>query len=369
MKEKTYFIGYLTLIYLLTIFFINLFSPSLKFSEEENRPLASKPEMNVSNVTDGSYFTSYNKYIEDQFWNRTTWKSLKTNIEKSIGLKKIDNIYFGKNNRLIEEVVIPSDDFINRRVDNIKKLQEYYNELNMDFVLIPNKVGIYYDEVSSSNKQKELYDDFISNFDNDLVKVNCFDILSSHKNENIFYNTDHHYTSLGAKYISESLYNKENIEYSEYTVNNHFIGTSAKKLAYYNIYDTVNIYVPNEEVSYYLTYNNDEDEYTSIYDSSKQYSYDPYEIFFGGNKSIIDIRTNSESESKLLLIKDSYANSFIPFILNNYREIIVIDPRYYHEDINSLINDKQITDIMLYYNINTFFEDTSLDDMIENIKL
>ena len=140
-------------------------------------------------------------------------------------------------------------------------------------------------------------------------------------------------------------------------------------LQYYNIYDTVNIYVHNEEVSYYLTYNNDETEYTSIYDSSKQYSNDSYEIFFGGNKSIIDIRTNSESESKLLLIKDSYANSFIPFILNNYREIIVIDPRYYHEDINSLINDKQITDIMLYYNMNTFFEDTSLDDMIENIKL
>ncbi len=369
MKEKTYFIGYFTLIYLLTIFFINLFSPSLNFSEKENRPLASKPEMNVSNVTDGSYFTSYNKYIEDQFWNRTTWKSLKTNIEKTIGLKKIDNIYFGKNNRLIEEVVIPNDEFINRRVDNINKLQEYYSELNMDFVLIPNKVGIYYDEVSSSNKQKELYDEFISNFDNDLVKVNCFDILFSHKDENIFYNTDHHYTSLGAKYISESLYDKENIEYSEYTVNNHFIGTSAKKIAYYNTYDTVNIYVPNEEVSYYLTYNNDEDEYTSIYDSSKQYSYDSYEIFFGGNKSIIDIRTNSESESKLLLIKDSYANSFIPFILNNYREIIVIDPRYYHEDINSLINDKQITDIMLYYNMNTFFEDTSLDDMIENIKL
>ena len=87
------------------------------------------------------------------------------------------------------------------------------------------------------------------------------------------------------------------------------------------------------------------------------------------NNIIIDIRTNSESESKLLLIKDSYANSFIPFILNNYREIIVIDPRYYYEDINSLISDKQITNIMLYYNMNTFFEDTSLDDMIENIKL
>ena len=58
MKEKTYFIGYLTLIYLLTIFFINLFSPSLNFSKEENRPLVSKPKMNTNNIIDGSYFTS-----------------------------------------------------------------------------------------------------------------------------------------------------------------------------------------------------------------------------------------------------------------------------------------------------------------------
>lgn len=368
MEEKTSFIGWITLLYLLAIFFINLLSPSLSFSNEENRTLASKPKINFNNAMDGSYFTSYNKYLEDQFWNRNMWKSLKTNFEKEIGLKKIDNIYFGENNRLIEEAVVPNAYFLERRVGNINKFIDNYNELNIEFILIPNKIGIYYNEVGANNIQKDIYHDFVAHFADDLFPINCFDILNNHKNENIFYNTDHHYTSLAARYISESLYDKKDVEYDKYIVNNNFIGTSANKIAYYNKADSIELYIPKEEVSYYLTYNDEEKEYTSIYDDSKQYSYNPYEIFFGGNKSIIDIRTNSENENKLLLIKDSYANSFIPYILSNYREIIIIDPRYYYDDINNLIADKQITDIMFFYNMNTFFEDTSLDDMIENIK-
>ncbi len=368
MKKNNYFIGYIALIFLLTIFFINLFSPSLTFSTEENRNLASKPKLNLDSVLDGSYSSSYNKYLEDQFFNRTMWKSLKTNFEKNIGLKKIDNIYFGKDTRLIEETSIPSAKFLKRRINNLEKFLDYYKDLNIEFILVPNKIGIYNDEIGVKNRQREIYDNFIKNFDQKLFKVNCFDILSSHKNEYIYFNTDHHYTSLGAKYISESLYDKKDISYDKYIVNDSFYGTSAKKIAYYNKKDTLELYVPKEEVSYYLTYNNEEKEYTSIYDKSKQYSYNPYEIFFGGNKSIIDIRTTSPNEEKLLILKDSYANSFIPYILSNYREIIVVDPRYYYDDLNALIEDKQITNIMFYYSMNTFFEDTSLDDMLENIK-
>lgn len=363
MKKNIKFIGYIALTFLLTIFFLNLFLSVKTFSKEENRTLASKPKLQLSSIIDGSYFSSYNKYLEDQFWNKATWKSLKTKFEKFIGLKKIDNIYFG-NNKLIEETVIPNEEFLNRRINNIKKLNQYYQNLNI--VLIPNKIGIYYDEIDSSNVQKDLYDEFTSNF-SDLFKINSFDVLINHKEEDIFYKTDHHYTTKSALYISEALYNKK-IDYSKYIVNNSFYGTNANKIGYYNYSDTVELYIPNNDIKYYLTYNNEDTIYTSIYDKTKQYSYNPYEIFFGGNKSIIDIKTTSKNKEKLLLIKDSYANSFVPFILEEYQEIIIIDPRYYHNDLNNLINDKEITNIMLFYNMNTFFEDSSLDDLIENLK-
>ena len=74
------------------------------------------------------------------------------------------------------------------------------------------------------------------------------------------------------------------------------------------------------------------------------------------------------SQRKLLLIKDSYANSFIPFLSQDYREIIVIDPRYFFDDISEIIKANGITDVLFLYNANTFFNDNSLDMMINASK-
>ena len=83
---------------------------------------------------------------------------------------------------------------------------------------------------------------------------------------------------------------------------------------------------------------------------------------------MIDIRTTSKNKEKLLILKDSYANNFVPFIINNYREIIIIDSRYFFDNLDDVIKEKDITDIMLYYNMNTFFEDTTFDKMVNNLK-
>ena len=76
------------------------------------------------------------------------------------------------------------------------------------------------------------------------------------------------------------------------------------------------------------------------------------------------IETPVKSSRRLLLIKDSYANCFVPFLTQHFREIVVIDPRYYFENINKLIKNEQITDVLFLYNANTFFEDRSLPMML-----
>lgn len=75
---------------------------------------------------------------------------------------------------------------------------------------------------------------------------------------------------------------------------------------------------------------------------------------------------DNDSNRHLLLIKDSYANSLIPFLINQYRSITVVDPRYYFEDYSRLIKDDLITDVLFMYNTNTFVQDTSLADMLQN---
>ena len=87
-------------------------------------------------------------------------------------------------------------------------------------------------------------------------------------------------------------------------------------------------------------------------------------MFLGGNKDIQRIELNNNSKRHLLLFKDSYANSFIQFIMNDYRSITIVDPRYYRDNIEKVMQDDLITDVMYLYNTNTFVEDTSLADVL-----
>lgn len=85
----------------------------------------------------------------------------------------------------------------------------------------------------------------------------------------------------------------------------------------------------------------------------------------GGNKSLFHINIDNDSKKHLLLIKDSYANSLIPFLIPEYESITVVDPRYYFDDYTRLIQNDLITDVLFIYNSNTFVQDTSLADMLQ----
>ena len=93
---------------------------------------------------------------------------------------------------------------------------------------------------------------------------------------------------------------------------------------------------------------------------------DAYTVFGGSNHPIYTIKTPVKSSRRLLLIKDSYANSFLPFLARNFREIVVVDPRYYFGNIDNTITTENITDVLFLYNANTFFTDSSLSMMLNS---
>ena len=85
----------------------------------------------------------------------------------------------------------------------------------------------------------------------------------------------------------------------------------------------------------------------------------------GGNYPSVLITTLNETGRNLLLLKDSYANCFIQFLLPFYDRILVVDPRYYSDDLNEDITDYNITDVLILYNANTFMQDNSLAGVLE----
>ena len=92
-----------------------------------------------------------------------------------------------------------------------------------------------------------------------------------------------------------------------------------------------------------------------------------YDLFLDGNHPLVEIENvNVNNDKKLLMIKDSYANSFVEILTPFFSEIVMLDPRYYYDDIEELISEKEFTDIIYLYNSNTFFQDNSLSLVLNN---
>ena len=91
-----------------------------------------------------------------------------------------------------------------------------------------------------------------------------------------------------------------------------------------------------------------------------------YEVFLGGNYDKVIISTTSTVNRNLLLIKDSYANCMIPMLTPYFSKIVVIDPRYLTDSLDSIIKENDFSHVMFLYNVNTFLEDNSLAACLES---
>ena len=129
------------------------------------------------------------------------------------------------------------------------------------------------------------------------------------------------------------------------------------------------VYLPKEEGTgpeVVVSYVEEQEKKATLYDTSKLKEKDKYAMFLGGNSGLIDIRTTADSTDRLLIVKDSYANSLMPFLMPYYREIFMVDPRYYYGDIHEIMENNKITSVLFLYNGNTFVEDNSISGVLEN---
>ena len=204
----------------------------------------------------------------------------------------------------------------------------------------------------------------------------CGDTLKKHRAEEIYYHTDHHWTTLGAYYGYQALAAAMKLDTSKapamksYAVTNSFNGTLSATSGYETDYnEPIYIYAPDDlKTAPQVVVNNvnEKKKTATLYDTSKLKEKDKYALFLGGNYPVLDIRTTADTTDRLLLVKDSYANSVIPFLTAYYREIIVVDPRYYYDDIREVMKKNKITSVLFLYNGNTFVQDNSISGVLQN---
>lgn len=343
-----------------------------RYSEKENRYLAIKPELDSGNLLNGKYQEDYEMYLADKTIFRNKWIELKTYIKLASLKKDVNGVYFGKDNYLIERQ--DTDKFETENADkNCKYLEEFVNnyKINTDIsiMLVPNT-----SEILKKKLPKYAYNFNETRYINDIYKeigedntVDVNEILKAHKDEYLYYKTDHHWTTLGAYYAFTEYADKTGINIEKYTtklVTDKFYGTMSSKANLEIEADKVYIYEPDKEEEVSVRYNNSTELKDSLYEMSALDKKDKYSIFLGGNNPLVQITTNAENDRKVLVIKDSFAHCFIPFMISGFSKIDVVDLRYYNESIRKMIEEGGYTDILVLYNVGNFVEDKNIYKLV-----
>lgn len=359
MKKIVSIIASATIIIFLALFIV---LPKSTFSNNENRYLEEFPNINFENVFNGKYMKNFESYVEDHFPFREFFLSLKTNVFKLSGMTKQSDVYFGKDKYLLQEYNEPGNSdkiikIVNRFVDN-------NNGVNIDFLLVPTSVYVNSGKLPSNSinsDQGKVIDYYQDNLNVNFIDVK--DKLLENNKKYLFYKTDHHWTTYGAQeaylvYCANKKLTPFNYEYQ--LVNDNFYGTLYSKVID-NSLEHDSIYKIKDDSVYEVYYNDDNLTTDTLYNDSYLKEKDKYSYFLDNNHDLITITNKSINESgELLIIKDSYANTFIPFITKHYKKIYVVDPRYYRKSITDYIKENNISNVLFLYNILTIDNDLGI---------
>lgn len=362
------------IIFILTLFLfliINVIVPDREKSVQENRMLATKPKFRLSSLISGDYDEKFEAYMDDQFVGRDMWRKLKVMVDRLGGSRLENGVYIGTNGQLLEQIEVADENHLAANIKAIKSFSESQSKIPVRMMLVPDAANVLNHSLPALAKpegQTQMFSMVRKDLGDSVEWIDVSTELNKHKTEKIYYKTDHHWTTLGAFYAFQAAAPSLGIEgdlsgkYVSYAVSDSFNGMLASKSGV-NLgeKEQIDIYVPTEEdTDLIVDYVDEGKRSTSLYDSSKLKEKDQYTVFLGGNSSLLDIRTVSTSTKRLLLVKDSFANSFIPFLTPYYREIVVVDPRYYSGTINDLMDSYRISEVLFLYSGNTFFKDNNI---------
>lgn len=372
----------LPILFLTIVFGFSILSfiiPDKAKSAEENRVLAQTPSLSYQTYFEGRFQTKLEQYFNDQFPFRNSLIKWKTASDLTLDIIESNGVIKSKDGYLIERIKNPSENNIRHDIKSLDNFKRSNPNCNFYFLLAPNAGNIMSEKlprtVHMSNQNK-----YMTSFFNDLKKIGITPIDSRktlEKNidkQQLYYRTDHHWTT-GAAYLAYKEAHKEmgldsDIKYKKLSIHRNFRGTLASKSGFTNgRNDELQIYWPKKNQNYHDSIYNFVDAKkttNTFYAFDNLKKKDAYTIFGGWNHPFYTISTPTKSPRKLLLIKDSYANCMIPFLTQDFRKIVVVDPRYYFGNVNKIMADEGITDVLFLYNALTFASDESMNLMLDD---
>lgn len=328
----------------------------------ENRNLRLVPELTANRFRSGRYMQEAESYVSDQIVLRDTWVTLKALGERITGKQENNGIYFADGDTLIRRMDEPDRMLVE---ENIRTLNEFTSQLNLPvlFGLIPSAATVWQDRLpvgAPTADEGQWIDEIYGNLN--VPTIDLHTVLQLHSTEDIYYRTDHHWTSLGAFYGANAILEAADLEplrlsdYQCQTVSQNFLGTNySSACAWWTEPDTITTYVKTEGKTVLSNFTG-KTETGRLYVSEHLDTKNQYAYFLGGNQPLCVIRSQG-SGAKLLVIRDSYADCLAPFLSERFGEVHLFDLRYNRLSPADYIRENQIDMVLILYSFETFTQE------------
>jgi len=358
--------------FIAVFFALFLILPDKGFSEQENRVLEPAPHFSLESLFAKKFTTQFESYTTDQFPFRDSWTTAKARCELAIGKEENKGVYLCAGGTLIEAFEAPDKTQLDTNIGAVKSFAES-SPVPVYFALIPGNSEIHSDIIpknAPNDSQKAVIDYSYAN--SGAKNIDIYSDLAAHSDEYIFYRTDHHWTSLGAYYGYETLMKAMGYtptplsDFTPRTVTDKFYGTVYSKSGMSWVKpDTIEIFAEQDAATQVTNYSTNEPVNGTLYDNTFLDKKDKYSMFMGGNTPLLTIKTKNTDAPSILIIRDSYMDSLIPFLQNNFSEIHVMDLRYYktqlaQSTVSDYIKANGIDEVLVCYSVYNFGTDTNL---------
>ncbi len=344
---------------------LGLILPDRRWSDHERRSLKQAPALTGKSFFSGKYGQELETYLADQFPGRDGWVSAKTAAERLSCKPESGGVSFAADGWLIERHPTLNEAQLSKNLAALKSLSDRLGENGIPLTLMPVPTAscILWEKLPALTPEADQGLVISAAEEAGLSVCSVASALEDHRWEYIYYRTDHHWTSLGAYYAYAAWREAAGktpapLEtWTRETLTERFYGTTwAKVNDPFALPDTIEAWYQRE--SRPVSYNGGNSEADSIYERKFLNTADPYGVFFNSNQA--DAVARGAGEGRLLILKDSYANCFAQFCLDDYEETHLIDLRFFRGSVSAYAAQHGITEVLVLYNIPNFCEDTML---------
>jgi hypothetical protein len=363
---------FLIFIYGMALWFI--FSPKTDYSSSEKRYLQKFPEVTAEKLLSGDFGSEFETFFADRFPQRNTWVGLNAYTALAVGNNGASGVYNCKNGYLINKPVSTE----NNLDKNIGAVVDFAKSIDTPttVMLVPS-TGYIVDDVLPTFHDKYNDDEDISKISSTLSKdkIGFVDLRERFKSEykngsQLYYKTDHHWTTKGAytgyqelcKALGITPIDDSTLKKDSYP---DFYGTTYSSSGFWltppdNIEIWSNPNNSSKNISVKITEGANIKTSGSMYFTDHLKEDDKYPVFIDGNHALTEITNTNAKNGTVLLIKDSFSHSLAPFLAENYSKVVLVDLRYYKESVSDLVTTYNPEQVVVLYGIDNLATDTDI---------